>query len=213
MSQDKHPRLRKDARSGPVETKNCPRLRVRFDPRMRFRTTGCSAAWLEVLGRNLLGRKVAVVRSGGQSGVDRAALHAAVALGLPVTGWVPQGGWAEDSPEPPGVLAEFPELRQTPSPNPSQRTLWNVRNCDAVLVLRPPSARSPGTGLTEEAALELSRPLFVVEDFNLQSVQSVIQWLSSLDDGVTLNVAGPRESEVPGVYEDALTFLKEVLAA
>lgn len=160
-----------------------------------------------------MGHKVAVVRSGGQSGVDRAALRTALALGLQVAGWVPQGGWAEDSPEPPGVLTEFPQLRQTPSPNPSQRTLWNVRDCDAVLVLRPSSAHSPGTGLTEEAARELSRPLSIVEDFSSRSVQSVVRWLSSLNDGITLNVAGPRESEVPGVYEDALAFLKEVLAA
>ena len=53
--------------------------------------------------------------SGGQSGVDRAALDVAIARGMPYGGWCPKGGWAEDFPEPPGLLAEYPHLAETPS--------------------------------------------------------------------------------------------------
>jgi hypothetical protein len=53
---------------------------------------------------------------GGQSGVDRAVLDVAIERGIDYGGWCPKGGWAEDFPEPPGVLARYPALEATPSP-------------------------------------------------------------------------------------------------
>ena len=55
--------------------------------------------------------------SGGQTGVDRAALDVAIELGIPYRGWCPKGGWAEDMPNPPGVLALYPDCarRRTPT--------------------------------------------------------------------------------------------------
>lgn len=38
--------------------------------------------------------------SGGQTGVDRAALDVAIEQGIPYRGWCPKGGWAEDRPSP-----------------------------------------------------------------------------------------------------------------
>jgi hypothetical protein len=73
--------------------------------------------------------------SGGQSGVDRAVLDVALARGIPYGGWCPKGGWAEDFPEPPGVLAKYPQLAETPLADPAQRTEWNVRDADACLIL------------------------------------------------------------------------------
>ena len=54
--------------------------------------------------------------SGGQSGVDRAVLDVALARGIAYGGWCPRGGWAEDFPEPPGLLARYPKLRRRRSP-------------------------------------------------------------------------------------------------
>jgi hypothetical protein len=51
--------------------------------------------------------------SGGQSGVDRAVFDVALARDIPYGGWCPKGGWAEDFPEPPGVLAKYPRLAET----------------------------------------------------------------------------------------------------
>ena len=34
--------------------------------------------------------------SGGQTGIDRAALDAAIEMGVDYGGWCPKGGWAED---------------------------------------------------------------------------------------------------------------------
>src|ERR1700744_6191338 len=73
--------------------------------------------------------------SGGQSGVDRAALDAALAHGIDYGGWCPKGGWAEDFPDPPGLLAKYPSLQETPLSEPAQRTEWNVRDADACLIL------------------------------------------------------------------------------
>ncbi len=77
-----------------------------------------------------LGPVTAIV-SGGQTGVDRAALDFAVERGVPYQGWVPAGGWAEDLADPPGLLARYPVLRATASADPADRTRRNnVGDCD-----------------------------------------------------------------------------------
>jgi hypothetical protein len=58
------------------------------------------------------------IRSGGQTGVDRAALDAAVLTGRPYEGWCPKGGWAEDFLRPPGLLTKYPHLMEIPSESP-----------------------------------------------------------------------------------------------
>lgn len=156
---------------------------------------------------------VPVVVSGGQTGVDRAALEVARELGLPVAGWCPAGGWAEDLPEPPGVRVRFPELRETPSADPAQRTRWNVRDSDAVLVLVPASGwDSPGTRLTVATAAALDRPRLLTP---VSGTDPVREWLAGLADahpeGLRLDVAGPRESESPGIGLRAATLLRAVL--
>lgn len=141
---------------------------------------------------------IAVIRSGGQTGADRGALDAARALGVPIVGWCPRDGWAADFPDPPGLLAAYPELTPTPSADPAQRTRWNVRDADATLiVLRAGSGDSPGTEATRQAALELDRPVFLTGGADPAPIRA---WLESIGIELTLNVAGPRESEAPGVY-------------
>src|SRR4051794_34847559 len=70
----------------------------------------------------LMASQVSRIVSGGQAGVDRAALVVGRRAGITVGGWCPVDGAAEDLLEPPGVLALFPELRPTPSADPRQRT-------------------------------------------------------------------------------------------
>ena len=106
-----------------------------------------------------------MIISGGQSGVDRAALDEAIARGIPYGGWCPKGGWAEDMPEPPGLLARYPHLRETPSADPAERTEWNVRDSDACLILVEASgvAVSGGTALAEKLAARYGKPLLMVD--------------------------------------------------
>src|SRR3989442_2721366 len=80
--------------------------------------------------------------SGGQTGVDRAALDTALALGLPCGGWCPRGRRAEDGPLP----TRYP-LRETPSSSYPERTVWNVRDSDGTLILHR-GRLSGGTALT-----------------------------------------------------------------
>lgn len=152
---------------------------------------------------------VARIVSGGQTGVDRAALDAGRRHGIPVGGWCPLDGWAEDLVEPPGLLALYPQLRSTGSPDPDVRTQWNVRDSDATLVLHRRGAASMGTDLAVRVAVELGRPHLVAD---VRDIEAVRAWLAALQDGAVLNVAGPRESEAPGIAGEAAALLDAVLA-
>ncbi|MEJ6548237.1 putative molybdenum carrier protein [Corynebacterium sp. USCH3] len=150
---------------------------------------------------------ISTIRSGGQSGVDRGALDAARAVGVPVTGWCPAGGWAEDQSEPPGLLADYPELTETPSPETEQRTEWNVRDSDATLILTANDGPSPGTDLTVGFACQWQRPHLVLDasawgDHNVLAAvaHDVSEWLRLQGSGLEVNIAGPRASEWAGAY-------------
>ncbi|SDB16132.1 putative molybdenum carrier protein [Bauldia litoralis] len=154
-----------------------------------------------------------IVVSGGQTGVDRAALKAAVALGLAHGGWVPRDGWAEDQPQPPGICADYPELKPTPSADPVERTEWNVRDSDRTLILVSPGglAASPGTAATLRFARCLGRPALVVPVDAVDAAGRIAAWLPGATSALVLNVAGPRESEAPGIQAAAEAILRHAL--
>ncbi len=142
--------------------------------------------------------------SGGQTGVDRAALDVAAELDLPRGGWCPRGRIAED-----GVLGPEYPLRETLSRQYQVRTRLNVRDSDATLIL----ARGPltgGTEFTRVCAERLGRPLLVIDLDEPENLERIRTWLTEHRVGV-LNVAGPRESTSPGVYEAAAALLRELL--
>jgi len=143
--------------------------------------------------------------SGGQTGVDRAALDAALELALPCGGWCPRGRRAEDGP----IDARYP-LTETPSDDYSQRTAWNVRDSNGTLVLTR-DAPIGGTALTVDVAERLHKPHLVVDLARGARPRAAREWLVRNAVRV-LNVAGPRESGMPGIYADALAFLRAVLA-
>jgi len=159
------------------------------------------------------------IRSGGQTGVDRAALDVAIRLGLHYGGWCPRGGLAADFPEPPGLLARYPRLTETPSAALEQRTAWNVRDSHATLILVPGGDLSPyrGTAFTVLCAdVIFLRPWLGTDVNRPEAPDQARQWLRSLmhvagPEDLLLNVAGPRESEAPGVYSAAVRFLDDLL--
>jgi len=144
------------------------------------------------------------VVSGGQTGVDRAALDVALSLGLPCGGFCPRGRRAEDGP----IDERYP-LEETPSDDYAERTEWNVRDSDGTLVLARGSP-SGGTALTIEIARRLGRPLLVVDLAGDPDPAPAARWLAEAGIGV-LNVAGPRESQRPGIGEEARAFLERLL--
>lgn len=144
--------------------------------------------------------------SGGQTGVDRAALDAARSLDLASEGWVPAGRVAEDG----RIPDRYAGLRETPSSGTKERTKLNVRDADAVLVI----LRGPATGgtlLAVETACELGRPILEL-DLEARSEQGAAEalrtWLRDQPGPLKLNVAGPRESEAPGIHEEARRVLE-----
>jgi putative molybdenum carrier protein len=148
--------------------------------------------------------------SGGQSGVDRAALDVAIARGMPYGGWCPKGGWAEDFPEPPGLLAEYPHLAETPSTDPAQRTEWNVRDADACLIVV-----DAGTVLASDIAHRYRKPLFIMKLGHADALSQAALWLrvqqARHGAGLKLAVGGPRQSEAPGIYQRASAFIAELV--
>jgi hypothetical protein len=155
--------------------------------------------------------------SGGQSGVDRAVLDAAVERGIDYGGWCPNGGWAEDLTEPPGLLAKYPNLRETPLTDPAQRTEWNVRDADACLIVVEGAGLevSKGTVLAQDLAHRYRKPLFVARLGGEETIRDAGLWLRFQERRVgaklVLAIGGPRESEAPGIYATAKSFLAALL--
>ena|SRR5215831_4443940 len=158
-----------------------------------------------------------ILVSGGQSGVDRAVLDIAVTRGIDYAGWCPHGGWAEDFPAPPGLLARYPKLRETPLADPAQRTEWNVRDADASLVIVDAGGVevSHGTVLARERAHQYRKPLFVADLSAPDILRDAALWLrvQQTRHGADLKLAigGPRESEAPGIYARAKRFIEALL--
>jgi putative molybdenum carrier protein len=152
------------------------------------------------------------ILSGGQTGVDRGALDAAIASHIDYGGWCPKGGWAEDAPTPPGLLGKYPHLRETPSGDPRQRTAWNVRDADAVLALRRGPAISAGTDLAVALATQCGKPWLCLDLDNPASLGRALAWLSMEPPLRALNIVGPRESETPGIYTVSRRFIVDLLA-
>jgi hypothetical protein len=152
-----------------------------------------------------------VIVSGGQTGVDRAALDFAIEQGIPYRGWCPRGGWAEDMPEAPGLLERYPELCETPSSDPRERTEWNVRDSDATLVFLPfEPDRSPGTQFTLACAKKYGKPVLVTDPYDPASVVKILDWLRANPNIRVLNIAGPRESESAGICASVCSVLTAV---
>ena len=144
--------------------------------------------------------------SGGQTGVDRAALEVALALGLAVGGGCPKGRRAED-----GRIPERYPLTETPERNYQTRTRRNIAESDGTLILKR-GALDGGTALTVAHARQIGKPYLVVALEEGIEPATFRDWLAAHHITV-LNVAGPRESKRPGVYEAASRCLEALLRA
>ncbi len=138
--------------------------------------------------------------SGGQTGVDRGALDAAMELGIPHGGWCPRGRLAED-----GTIPERYQLRESHSSEYPVRTEQNVLQSDATLILCRGSPTG-GTELTLRLAQQHGRPHFVVDLDRAPDPTAVRRWLEE-QRVERLNVAGPRDSQFPGIGTLAREFL------
>jgi len=141
--------------------------------------------------------------SGGQTGVDRAALDVAIQLGIPHGGWCPRGRLAED-----GRIPDRYLLDETDVPDYPVRTEQNVIDSDATLILCH-GEPSGGTDLTRRLAEQYGRPWMVVDLDDPPAPEAVGAWIA--EQAVEwLNVAGPRESQNPGIADEARWYLSRV---
>src|SRR6185312_6035129 len=152
--------------------------------------------------------RLARIISGGQTGVDLAALDAALAAGFPCGGWVPRGRFNEEGP----IDARYP-VEETDSRKLALRTEWNVRDADATLILSR-GALSGGSALTQRLAQHYGKPCLHADLAALSPddvVSRIEPWLNEID-GAVLNVAGPRASNDAEIYGLAYRVIAALLA-
>ena len=142
--------------------------------------------------------------SGGQTGVDRAALDVALKLGIACGGRCPKHRRAEDG----AIDLRYP-LIETEDEGYAERTVCNVVDADGTLILNR-GILSGGTALTRRVAQQKGRPCLVVGLPNPHAPQIVRAWIAEHNITV-LNVAGPRESRQNKIYDDARRFLTDLL--
>ena len=141
--------------------------------------------------------------SGGQTGVDRAALDSALEQGLPTGGWCPKNRKALDGP----ISDKYP-LQETESSDYCVRTEWNIRDTDGTLILNIGKLIG-GTKLTHKLAVEKDKPVFIVQLDESYVVEDTLVWLKE-HKIFFLNVAGPRELSQFSIYELAHDYLTEL---
>lgn len=135
--------------------------------------------------------------SGGQTGADAGALLAGRELGLETGGFAPQGWLTEDGPQEERLRALG--LSECDEPGYPARTRRNVVAAEGTLIVGP--HRTGGTRLTFDIATELQKPVFrIARTIGSPPIAEFRNWLA-VHNIKTLNVAGPRESENPGIAE------------
>lgn len=142
--------------------------------------------------------------SGGQTGVDRAALDVAIAMGLGHGGWCPAGRLSED-----GSVPSRYDLQETDSREYPVRTKQNVIDSDATLILYEGKLKG-GTLLTQRICKRLGKPHLAIQ-MDGEEAEIAREWLRKCRPQ-TLNVAGPRESTSEGIFHRSMAYLLQVLA-
>lgn len=158
--------------------------------------------------------------SGGQTGVDQAVHQAAIDSGIAHGGWCPPGRLCED-----GIIPNQFDLTETPlerDPSASeiprsQRTIWNARDSDGVLIFQSSKlqsennlkARDPGTELALKTSKKLEKP-FLIVDLEIHQQVNISEWITENAIEI-LSVGGPSERNCPGIYDAVYSVMMEVL--
>ena len=147
-------------------------------------------------------QKIKKIISGGQTGVDRAALDFALENKIPCGGWCPRGKLAED-----GEIAKIYPLKETRSSRYEKRTKKNVESADGTLIIINEQPLSDGTSLTMKICEKLQKPFLIIDSSRAGPDKKAFwDWVASNNISV-LNVAGPRESSAKGIYGQSKTLL------
>ena len=150
--------------------------------------------------------RIIKIISGGQTGVDRAALDAAIELGFEYSGFCPKGGMAED-----GVILNKYNLTELSSPQYLMRTFENVQASDGTLIIHQGKV-SGGTLKTKDYCQMINKSFFEVNLLeNLEKIPlNFDNWIEE-NHIIIVNIAGPRESVAP-IYNRTLLLLIDLLS-
>jgi hypothetical protein len=141
--------------------------------------------------------------SGGQTGVDRAALDVALNHGIDCGGWVPTGRLDEF-----GRVPDRYPVRELGHGGFTERTLQNIKDSDATVIIYCDESRG-GTEETVQFCVEQKRPHLLIDAAKI-SPERAAELIAEFVRGrkiSTLNVAGPRQSEWTGGYDYAFRAL------
>jgi len=130
--------------------------------------------------------------SGGQTGVDRAALDFAIEHDIPHGGWCPQGRLAED-----GAVETCYELKETPDPEYPQRTEWNVRDSDGTVIFTIAPELTGGSAQTRDLAIAHGKPWLHLSKVDVGDAAARLGEFIRRHKIKVLNIAGPRLSTEP----------------
>lgn len=156
--------------------------------------------------------------TGGQTGVDRAALDAATLLDFEYGGWCPKGRLDEKGkiPEKYNNLKEVSGDFKTDKENYDSRTKKNIEDSDGTLIFVPkiplPKQIQDGTILTIKDAERQKKPYLIVNLSKpiVANSEIIVNWIKENKVSI-LNIGGPRESTCPGIYQSCLSLLEVTL--
>jgi len=143
--------------------------------------------------------------TGGQTGCDRAVADFAMKNKIPYQGYIPRGRLAEDG----KIPLCYENFKEGDSAEYSERTYRNVLMAEAVLILYK-NKMDKGTRLTAQLARIAKKPLLMVDTAESISLDAISDFLSNYS---RVNIAGPRESNSPGIYAKVYEVLEKCLSA
>jgi hypothetical protein len=135
--------------------------------------------------------KALKIISGGQTGVDRAALDVALRHGFECGGWCPAGRLDEF-----GKIPDHYPIQELPGGSFTERTLQNVKDSDGTVIIYSVELRG-GTEQTVRFCVDLKRPHELIDASKI-SAEGAAKLIGDFVDKNKiniLNVAGPRQSE------------------
>jgi hypothetical protein len=145
--------------------------------------------------------------SGGQTGVDRGALDAALEKGFPCGGWCPPGRLAEDGP----IDRAYP-MSEMDHGSYGERTRRNVIDSDGTLIIHFGPLEG-GTKTTLQYCIQLKKPHALIDALEASETHAAGLASRFVESNAveTLNVAGPRQSKITDAYVYAYKVIRLVL--